>query len=298
MAERGLLLVPLDGSDLAEAALPYAEALARSLAEPLHLLAVVDREPGEDAELPPEFRDHLLKLRRQGLDEYLTMRAASSAGRGVTVETEIVEGDPVSAILAAADRLAVDAIIMATHGRGGFERLFLGSVADKIMRLGRHPTLLVAPHENVEPQEVQLHRIAVPLDGSPLAEAALAPAERLAAAAGAQLLLTRVQPLTLIATDAYGYVPDLGDIEAALMKQVQAYLADVQGRLSATVASETVVLRGDPAATLAQYVHEQRVDLLVMTTHGRGGVQRLVLGSTADRLVRLGLPVLLIRLQA
>ena len=144
-------------------------------------------------------------------------------------------------------------------------------------------------------QAIHLRRIAVPLDGSPLAEAALAPAARLAAAAGARLVLLRVQSLPVMATMAYQYVPDLGEIDAELEQLAQQYLEGVLGRLPAGVAADIAVIRGVPAATLADYLQENAVDLVVMTTHGRGGVRRLALGSTADRLVRLGLPVLLIR---
>jgi len=94
---------------------------------------------------------------------------------------------------------------------------------------------------------------------------------------------------------AYQYVPDLGEIDAELEQLAQQYLEGVLGRLPAGVAADIAVIRGVPAATLADYLQENAVDLVVMTTHGRGGVRRLALGSTADRLVRLGLPVLLIR---
>jgi nucleotide-binding universal stress UspA family protein len=187
-------------------------------------------------------------------------------------------------------------VVMATHGRGGLQRLFLGSVADKVMRTADQPTLLISPSEDATArQAIQLRRIVVPLDGSPLAEAALAPAARLAAAAGARLVLLRVQSWPVMTTMALPYVPDLGPVEAELERQAQQYLEGVLGRLPAGVAADIAVLRGIPTMTLVDYVQENAVDLVVMTTHGRGGVRRLALGSTADRLIRLGLPVLLIR---
>jgi nucleotide-binding universal stress UspA family protein len=296
MTEQQRLLVPLDGSEVAEAALPYAEAIARILGGSLHLLAVVEREQGGIFGLAPEILDQLEHWQLQGMTGYLATTAAKSREGGVAVDTETVVGNAADEILAAAERTAASMVVMATHGRGGLQRLFLGSVADKVMRSAHQPTLLISPHEDVPVrQAIQLRRIAVPLDGSPLAEAALAPAAKLAAAAGARLVLLRVQPLPVITTMAYAYVPDLGAIEAELEHLAQQYLAEIQGRLPAGVVADLAVLRGVPTATLAEYLQENAIDLVVMTTHGRGGVRRLALGSTADRLVRLGLPVLLIR---
>jgi nucleotide-binding universal stress UspA family protein len=293
------LVVPLDGSEVAEAALPYAEELAGALGASLHLITVVEREPGGLFALAPEIREQLAQGQLEGVTEYLATIARGLRSRGVVTDTETVEtiaGHATEEILAAADRIAASMVVLATHGRGGLERLFLGSVADKVMRSAHQPTLLISPHEDVPVrQAIQLRRIAVPLDGSPLAEAALAPAARLAAAAGARLVLLRVQPLPVITTMAYAYVPDLGAIEAELEHLAQQYLAEIQGRLPAGVVADLAVLRGVPTATLAEYLQENAIDLVVMTTHGRGGVRRLALGSTADRLVRLGLPVLLIR---
>jgi len=299
MTEQQRLLVPLDGSEVAEAALPYAEALARVLGGSLHLLAVVEREPGGPFALAPEIRDQLAQGQIQGMTEYLATVARELGGRGVVAGTETVEtieGHATEEILAAADRIAAGMVVMATHGRGGLQRLVLGSVADKVMRTAHQPTLLISAREDARVRQgIQLRRIAVPLDGSPLAEAALAPAATLAAAAGARLVLLRVQSLPVTATMADGYVPDLSAVEAELERQAQQYLAEMQGHLPAGVAADIAVLRGVPTATLADYLEENAVDLVVMTTHGRGGVRRLAMGSTADRLVRLGLPVLLIR---
>ncbi len=299
VTEQQRLLVPLDGSELAEAALPYAETIARALSASLHLLAVVELEPGGPFALAPEIRDQLVQSQRQGMTEYLATVAQRLRDRGVVADTETVEtiaGHADEEILAAADRIPASMVVMATHGRGGLQRLFLGSVADKVMRTAHQPTLLISPREGAPArQAIQLRRIAVPLDGSPLAETALAPAARLAAASGARLMLIRAQSMPVMTPIAYPYVPDFGAIEAELELQAQQFLEGVQRHLPAGLTTDVAVLRGAPAVTLADYLQENAVDLVVMTTHGRGGVRRLAMGSTADRLVRLGLPVLLIR---
>jgi nucleotide-binding universal stress UspA family protein len=182
-------------------------------------------------------------------------------------------------------------VIMATHGRGGLQRLYLDSVADKVMRKASQPTLLVSPREEIPArQTVQLRRIAVPLDGSSLAEGALTSAGELAALAGAHLLLVRVQPLVVTATLAYPFVPGFGTIEAELEQQAQQYLEGVRRRLPAGLPVDIAVLRGAPSPTLTDYLRESAVDLVLMTTPGRGGFQRLVVGSTADWLVHFGFP--------
>ncbi len=298
MTTQQRLLVPLDESEQAEAVLPYAEGLARALGATLHLLAVVEPEPPRIFGLDTEIRTQLELELCQGMTGYLAAIAEESRAQGIAADTETVVGHPAEEILAAADRTAASMIIMATHGRGGLQRLFLGSVADKVMRTSSHPTLLVSPDEhnlgkrNLQP--VALRRIAVPLDGSPLAEAALDLAGSLAAAAGARLLLVRVQSLPLTNTMAYPYMPDLGAVEADLEREAQQYLESLRSRLPAGVTSEIAVPRGVPVTALAGYFQENAVDLVVMTTHGLGGFHRLLVGSTADRLVRLGFPVLLV----
>jgi len=299
MTDQQQLLVSLDGSGLAEAALPYAEAIAQALGGTLHLFAVAEREPGGIFVLDQEIRDQLERTRRQELSDYLATLVRGSRERGVYATTEIVAGDPAGEILAAADRIAASMIVMATHGRGGLQRSFLGSVADKVMRTASHPTLLISPGEHhlaqQEIQPISLRRIAVPLDGSPLAEAALGLAGTLAAATGAQVLLVRVQSLPLTSTMAYPYIPDLGAVEAGLERDTLQYLEGIRSRLPDGITTEIAVLRGERAVALAECLREKAVDLVVMTTHGYGGAQRLLVGSTADRLVRLEFPVLLIR---
>jgi nucleotide-binding universal stress UspA family protein len=299
MIEYQPILVTLDGSELAEAALPYAEALGGIFNASLHLVAVVERESGGPFAPASEIRAQLAQWQVEGTKEYLATIARKVASHGVVAETETVEtssGHADEEILAAAARSAAGTIVMATHGRGGMQRLILGSVADKVMRAAKLPTLLVSPSEDqLTRGAVKLRVVAVPLDGSPFAEGAFAPAAAIAAAAGAELLLVRVESPLLTTTAAYPYVPDLQAVEAQLMREARQYLEGVQERLPSTIQSDVAVLRGAPAVTMAGYLQEKAVDLVVMSTHGRGGFRRFSLGSTADRLVRVGMPVLLIR---
>jgi nucleotide-binding universal stress UspA family protein len=154
------------------------------------------------------------------------------------------------------------------------------------------------PEADPPKREVTLRRIVVPLDGSELAETALSPAAALAAATGAMLSLVRVQPLLSATAAIYGYTPGLDRMDADAAAACEDYLAQIKRRLSAGGRVETIVLRGSPASMLESFALTEDVDLVVMTTHGAGGLRRLVLGSTADRLVRAGAPTLLIRAKA
>jgi nucleotide-binding universal stress UspA family protein len=291
-----VLLVPLDGSSLATAALPYAEALARVLSASIRLIAVVEPAPVGLLGRPSEVQANLEQANRQRLGQHVSATADALRARGLEVTVTLDLGDPSSRILAVADMHDVTMIVMATHGRGGAARWLVGSVADKIMRLSTRPVLLVRPPEDSDAaRTVRLARLLVPLDGSPLGEMALPLAERLAAAAGATLTLVRVEPWLATVLAPYGAGYDLTAMDAEAAAAAEAYLRTVQERLPAGVHADSLVLRGPPSPTLIDFVQREHFDLVIMSTHGWGGLRRLVLGSTADRMVRAGIPTLLVR---
>jgi nucleotide-binding universal stress UspA family protein len=290
------ILVPLDGSQTAEAALPYAEAIAGATGAAVHLLAVVESEAGGPAGRPLQVRQYLGRIGQEAMTAYLDLTAGALRERGITAATTVVTGDPADEITAAAEDTPDAIIVMATHGRGGLDRWLIGSVADKVMRTATRPTLLVLPPQAALPtREVVLRRIMVPLDGSDVAETALAAAGALAGATGATVTLVRVVPWLSTTAALYGYVPELDRMDADAVAAAEDYLAAVKRRLPAGLRGETIVLRGTAGLMLESFALHEDVDLVVMTTHGAGGLRRLVLGSTADRLVRAGAPALLIR---
>lgn len=297
--EQRIVLVPLDGSPQGEAALPYALAVAKATVASVRLLTVIET----DFHTPPLRRAESEAVRthrrRAQAETYLTSHAGRFRAEGLAVTTEVVLGEPTPEILFAADAADVGMIVMATHARGGLQRLALGSVADKVMRLCNRPTLLVRPPATPEPaSRVELRRLLVPLDGSPLAEAAIAPATELALATGSELLLVRVQPWLIPAMlpyDELAYTADLSDWEASAEAAAREYLDGLRSKFPAAIRVETFVQRGPVNLMLEEFVAAHRADLIVMSTHGRSGLGRFVLGSTADCLVRAGFPTLLIR---
>lgn len=289
------ILVTLDESVASEAAVPYAEAIAAATGASITLFTVVEREATGLLGTPATAGAFLEDVRRQARAAILEAAAGALGARGVTVEMVITDGDPADEILAAADADPGAMIVMATHGRGGAERWLVGSVADKVMRMSTRPVLLVpAPASGVPAETAALRRLMVPLDGSVLAEAALPVARELARALHAEVVLVRVEPWIATAGGVAAY-PDLGRMDEDAVALAETYLEDVRARLMEDIPTTIFVLRGAPADRLKDFALRRGVDLTVMTTHGRGGLRRLILGSTADRMVRADRPVLLIR---
>jgi nucleotide-binding universal stress UspA family protein len=277
----------------ARAALRYGATLARALGASLRLISVIERHPdGTDRPSMPD--DYVEATLFDGLRLELEEQATALRVQGLCVTTDVVFGDPADEILAAADAADVAMTVMATHGSGGFERLLVDSVADKVMRMNLRPTLLVSPAEQPhEPGALAINRVIVPLDGSALAETALPIAEELAGRLDASLTLVRVEPLASVGATPYVTVADVNRLDADIAGALRTYL-EKQQELVPSVQSEVAVLRGYAPTALSAYGLSRPGTLMVLATHGRGGFRRFILGSTADRLVRSGVPVLLI----
>jgi nucleotide-binding universal stress UspA family protein len=293
-----VILLPLDGSPQSEAVLPYAEAIATATGDGIRLFAVTEPEQSNPILMRIE-QDSEMRTRMAGQAEaYLNQVASRVRPEDIEVASIVAEGNPTTEILRASQADDVELIAMATHGRGGLQRWALGSVADKVMRLSAVPTLLIRPPEGeVKRGPVQLRRLLVPLDGSPLGESAIEPGAKLAKAAGATLVLLRVEPW-LSANTAFVaegvYTPDLSEFESEQAAVAEEYLDSLLHRLPEGVACETLVLRGFPSPLIEDYCASSPIDLVVMSTHGRSGIARFVVGSKADSLVRSGAPTLLI----
>jgi nucleotide-binding universal stress UspA family protein len=285
------ILLPLDGSSLAERALAYATVLARRCEARVVLVEAVQAHtlPGVD---PSEAQIEVTS----GAEAYLKHASGRLSADGIVTETHVYYNDPVHAILDAATRQRADLIVMSTHGRGGLSRMLYGSVADQILRRATIPVLLVPSIvEHAWPADGPLS-LLVPLDGSELATEALHSADLLTEAFGARLTLLRVVqsvPYPLYG-DGYAYVPYDEDAEVA---DARRYLDDQAARLTeAGVRVRTNVAVGDPARVIGEVAREQDVDVVVMATHGHGGLSRVILGSVATATLRhTTAPLLLVR---
>ena len=294
------ILVPLDGSDLAARALPYAEFLARGCGARLVLFyaassRALDRDPTAEV-------DTILEQDRF---------AEQLARDGVPASAQVVEGDAVPAIVHAADDLRADLVVMSTHGRGGVDRILHGSVADHVLRHVSIPILMVTAGCSRAWFRGQPLRILIPLDGSAFAAEALGPAFDLMQSFPAELWLLRATE-ERVAIDALGFahraLVSAADLEAArtYLEQVAAPFRRSDDRVAITVES------GPADDAIARVVAREAIDLVVMATHGQGGLGRLLLermatvvtagrvplrlGSVAAASIRrLSVPMLLVR---
>lgn len=298
------LLVPLDGSQFGEQALPWAASLARTGALPLHLVQV-------HVPLAVSFGESGLVLDR-GVEEeirkseenYLQSVVGRLAAAGLPAQAELVEGAVVEGIERQAQAKGADLIVMTTHGRGVMARLLVGSVADNLVRHSSVPVLLVRPGEGPPDlrQPPRLRRVLVPLDGSPLAEKVLPPVEALLDAVPAELILLRlVQPtladMTVANRWSQALVQRLQELQQALESEARQYLEQLAAglRQRGRRVQTRVACHDQAAAGIIEEARSAQADLIALATHGRGGWKRALLGSVADKVLRAGtLPMLLV----
>jgi nucleotide-binding universal stress UspA family protein len=294
------VLVPVDGSSLAELAIPYAITIAKRAGSKVRLALVHHEVPNVAVLASPEtYTKSRLQMRRSEnvYLKSLTRRVRNQLGHPVS--SVGIEG-PVAGTLAEYVRdSGVDLVVMTTHGRGGMQRAWLGSVTDQLIRTLDVPVLVLRAFEGT-PADSSLPEILLPLDGSVLGEAALEPAVRMARLWHARITLLRVFQPVLLATDPGVALPVTYDEELTEMEREAAerYLARITERLRQQgVEASSMTLRGGAAAgTILELLEERLFGLVALATHGRGGIGRVVLGSVADKLIRAAeVPVLVVR---
>jgi nucleotide-binding universal stress UspA family protein len=304
------LLVPVDGSVFAEHALPLALSLARRAGARVQLvhvhvpLAAVDAEgfgyvaQHLDAQIKAEHHEYLERLVRRIHDV-----------SDVPVTATLLEGDVAVLLRATAGSTDTDLVVMTTHGRGPFQRFWLGSVADALVRDLPVPLLLLRPGEGpVElAGEPALRHFLLPLDGSALAMQVLEPALLLGDLLGADYTLLRViRPPSPVAHQLESR--GLGESVESMLAQLEAahqavyrtaeeYLGHIARRLpdAAGRLRTRVVADSSPAHAILEAA-QQGIDLIALATHGRRGLSRLLLGSVADKVLRgVTIPLLVYR---
>ncbi len=297
------ILVPLDGSPLAEGILPYVKVLAKALHSRVVLLHAAEASPLDhrDPELEPYATETVERIRPLA-ESYLEEVAEDLRRDSLQVEKKVAQGKAADEIVDYAEGQGVDLIAMSTHGRSGLARWVVGSTADKVLRSADRPLLLVRPRddETAEPATGALSRIVVPLDGSPAAETVLTFVEHLSRALG--LEITLVQVIGVETTVQFGpMVPDSWPVPNDVLERIDVvasgYLAGIARELEHKgLSAQWEVLRGSPAHRLVDFASEDPGSLVAMTTHGRSGFRRWVMGSVADHVVRnTGEPVLVVR---
>jgi len=299
-----MILIPLDGSELAEGALSCAAMLAHGLPAELILLRAVSLSPDVREVLDKDGLETDVPLGRLEAEahDYLCRVASRFEGHDLHVRPVVRRGPAAEVIVDSADQMAVQMIVMATHGYSGFSRWKHGSVAERVLQAASVPVLLVrAGEERVagpEPETIKTcRRILVPLDGSPMAEQVLPPVSSVARALDARLVLFRA-PIVYTSGAMVGewYLPLEGVLEVT-EQDAQVYLAHMAERLAEEgLKVSTAMQRGGVAEAIVDYAEANQMDLIAMCTHGRTGLARWMLGSVADRVLRAGgVPLFLVR---
>ena len=278
-------IVPLDGSALSETALPWARRLAEVDEAQLLLLRTVPLTFNMFTGPEPMTPDHDLddsQFRKQ-VSEYLG-RKVGEFPEGMAHQ-EVRDGDPADAILKLSESSEMQAVVMASHGRGGLGRWLLGSVATKVLRGSKIPVFVINAHTDVEPSP-EVKRILVPLDGSEFSEIAIPKAFDLAKKLDAKIILYRsVMPGGL-------EYPTMEDAIRGPMNAVKQYLGEVAARYEDD-RIETLATLDQPAQGIVK--QSESCDMIVMGSHGRSGARRWMLGSVSERIVQEAhRPVLLV----
>ena len=286
------LLVPVDGSPLAEQALPIAASIStmQEVAE-IRLVLVDDRND------LPAYRDSPWSKARSSM-EYAYLERKARELRSIVWSPVFVEhptGDAVDSILAIAKEAGSDLIVMTTHGRTGFRREWVGSVADGVMRSAGVPVLMLRSSDRPPPapgRAMPFSRVLIPLDGSREAETILEEAVAVAGKNATYVLAQVVEPVpSVVPGEPFTASTMMSDPEATdlVARDARQYLQEVASRLAGrgVGAVEQSVLIGDhPAQMLLDLEHtDEAIDLVALATHGRG-LARLILGSVADKLLR------------
>jgi nucleotide-binding universal stress UspA family protein len=293
------ILVPLDGSPVAEAALPYAKVLARRTGAHLTLIRAAHY-----ASLLGDVGVEQYRSVRQA-EDYLERHVERLASEGYSAQAAVPFGGSTARwIVEEAEIRHADLVVMATHDRVGADRWLHGSVAESVVHRCTIPVMLVRDGE----AEQLANRFAeaepvlvVPLDGSELAEAALPIARGLANTVGGRLVVMGVTPAPgqFVAGQGGAITTYTARDLAELQEGVRTYLQRTAQWIASGTDTDILVRSGNAATQIAEVAQERMAAAVVMATHGRTGAIRTILGSVAGNVVhRSSGPVVLVRARA
>ncbi len=294
------ILVPLDGSRLAESVLPAAQSFAECFHSTLVLFHAL--EQGARATIHGE--RHLLT--KEEAQTYLRDLSARLARPNLKIETNVhpvKEADVARSIIEHIAELNADLIVLAAHGRSDLRDVLVGNIAQQVVAGGTVPVLFIRPQMENAPT-FACRKILVPLDSTAIHEPALPVAASVARACGAALQLVTVVPTTgTLSAERAGTGMLLPTTMAAVLDLAQRgaveYLQKTTARLTADGMSATAaVARGDTAPAILDIAESAKVDLIVLATHGRGNMDAFWSGSVTPKVMaRAEMPVLLVRVK-
>jgi len=288
------ILVPLDGSELAEVTLWYAEGLAGRMRSAITLLFVLSPEDLTSQYMYDCYLKELVKRTRANAEK----RGDGKKEDEIKVDYEILKGDPAEEILDYANKARINLIIMSTQGRSGVRRWALGNVANKVLRATGKPVLLIrAKGAKPDVYRGRLDKVLVPVDGSKESESILRYIAYMAATLNLEVTLFHVWvresediPLTIEGVERLNKVK----------KHREGYLKRIEARLKHEGVNVNSVfkeiLTGGAAEEIIKLAEEGDFSMVAMSTHGRSGVGRWIFGSNAEKVLEEGsTPLLLVR---
>jgi nucleotide-binding universal stress UspA family protein len=291
------ILLPLDGSQLAEAAIPYATNLAEQLEAEIYLLHVC----------PPEHQSyaHMHQIYMNCMADGMRskMKESWKSSKELKIEAEVIVGDPIKMIFDYTKLKGIDLISLTTHGNSGFKPWALGSVADKIVRGSGIPTLLIRVKEekDLEIRKAIVRKILVPLDNSEASKASLPIAVELAKKLNAGLTLFSMAQ-TAYAQNLNSAGSGIGINWDAVDKASEQAAAEYLKNIAEELKNSGVQVEGnsmlgiDAAYEILELEKKGNLDMVVMATRGRSSIARWAFGSVAEKVLREGnLPILLVR---
>jgi nucleotide-binding universal stress UspA family protein len=295
------ILVPLDGSKLAESALPVASSLAGRLNAPVTLLHIIEQDAPQEIH-----KDHHI-TRPDEASAYLEEVAKRDFPRGLKVDTHVhtaaVRDIPGSIVEHARAEFRPDLIVMCTHGKSGVRELIYGSIAQQVVAQGMTPLLLIKP-EAVALTSFRLEKILVPLDSGPVHDDSLPVTQELANAYQSKIhLLTVIPTFSTVAGETAAASSLLPATTSALLDiKVENAAEDLQEHMDqlkkAGLQVTAEVARGDPATEIVNISEKLNADLIVLTTHRKAGTSAFWARSVAPNVARRArVPILLIPLE-
>ncbi len=294
------ILVPLDGSVVAESALASAALLAKRCESEVLLVGCARGHAF------PGFLTSAARRQTYKLERYLSLAAVLLSAEGVNVETAVLSERPAAGIARQSQARGVDLIVMATYKRGGQETLLHPSLIWSVLTASSAPMLVLKPPdtEHQEPNQPRLPRflaepavpIIVPLDGSRRSERALPLAQKLAWLFAHPLLLVRAAALPYLAGGVVDYPMTLDELRKWSLEETWDYLEHKRAELAQTgLVVKIESMSGEAATCIEACVQDYNAGLVVMASHSRSGLSRLLLGSTSRSVLsRVAVPLLVV----
>lgn len=291
------ILVPLDGSSLSQKSLPYVQALRQEGTQVTLLQVVPKRRADEPLVEENEFGwaegvEVIYASKARAILERLGQEWKHQGILQAEAEVVVIIGDPAETILDDVYGLDPDLIIMTTRGEGALKRALFGSVTDRVVHNSQVPVLVILPEEDVAlGKPAAIHRIVLPMDGSLLAETALPLAKDLVQQLSIPIVLVRAVPLSYV-VDLMGAIPQ--ETFDGMIRYAYDYHSAIRDHLVPTGIEVSIIVKLGLPFDVIDLVADPE-DLIVLTSHGRTGFTRWLLGSVAEKVIHAGAsPVLLV----